>query len=146
VEQRIAASPDDLYARVSEDPPMGRGSPETHAGRGVKGATGPAVGARFRGANRAGWRRWSTSCTVVAADPGRRFAFDVSFGPMPVARWSYDFEPEGDGTKVTETWDDRRLGAFRQVSKVVMGVPDRPGHSRDTMTATLRALKAAAEA
>lgn len=35
-------------------------------------ATGQGVGARFRGRDRSGWRRWTTSCTLV--DPGRRIA------------------------------------------------------------------------
>jgi uncharacterized protein YndB with AHSA1/START domain len=145
VEEHIAASPDELYAMVSDVTNMGRWSPETRSCRWLKGATGPAVGARFRGANRSGWRRWSTTCTIVAADPGRRFSFEVGVGPVSVARWTYDFEPDGAGTKVTETWDDRRAPIFARVTRVAMGVPDRAEHNRQGMAATLRALKAAAE-
>jgi hypothetical protein len=146
VEERIGADPATLYGLVSDVTNMGRWSPENHRCRWLKGATGPAVGARFRGANRAGWRRWSTTATVVEAEPGRRFAFDVGFAGAPIARWTYTFEPDGDGTRVVERWDDRRWGVLASASKVVMGVPDRPGHNRANMEATLRALKAAAEA
>lgn len=146
VEERIAADPQVLYGLVSDVTNMGRWSPETTSCRWVKGATGPAVGARFRGSNKAGWRRWSTTCTVTTADAGRRFAFDVDLGPIPVARWTYDFEPDGAGTLVTETWDDRRLRRLMKVSGVMMGVRDREAHNRAGMEQTLAALKAAAEA
>ena len=145
VEERIAAPPDELYALISDVTNMGRWSPENHACRWLRGASGPAVGARFKGSNKAGWRRWSTTCEVVAAEPGRRFAFDTRFGPMSVARWSYDFEPDGDGTRVVETWQDRRPKLMKSPSKYVMGVKDRPGHNRAGMEATLANLKAAVE-
>ena len=146
VEERIAAPPGELYGLVSDVTNMGRWSPENEACRWLGGATGPVVGARFRGKNRSGWRRWSTTSTVVTADEGRRFAFEVVFSGMPIARWTYDFEPDGDGTRVVERWDDLRWRPMKSVSKVVMGVPDRPGHNRAGMEATLAALKEAAEA
>src|SRR5687767_14844027 len=98
VEERIAAPADSLYALVSDITRTGEWSPENVGGRWLGSATEPAVGARFRGSNRRGFRRWSTRCTVVAADPGRRFAFDVAFAGIPVARWSYEFASDGDGT------------------------------------------------
>jgi uncharacterized protein YndB with AHSA1/START domain len=146
VEQQIAAAPEALYALISDVTNMGRWSPENHTCRWLKGATGPEVGARFKGSNKDGWRRWSTTCEVVSADPGRRFAFDARFAGVPIARWSYDFEPEGGGTRVVETWLDRRPKALRSPSRVVMGVPDRAEHNRAGMEATLAALKECAEA
>jgi hypothetical protein len=125
---------------------MGRWSPETTSCRWLGDATGPAVGARFKGNNRDGWRRWSTICTVIAAEPGRRFAFDVGMGPLPVARWTYDFADEGDGCRVTETWTDRRLSWMVRFSPVVMGVRDRGEHNRAGMETTLTELARAAEA
>jgi polyketide cyclase/dehydrase/lipid transport protein len=97
VEEKIEASPLAVYELVSDVTNMGRWSPETTACRWLRGATGPAVGARFKGANRDRWRRWSTTCTVVSADPGRMFAFDVKFWGIPVARWAYEFAPEATG-------------------------------------------------
>ena len=146
VEQHIAADPALLYGLVSDVTNMGRWSPETTACRWTKGATGPVVGARFRGANKARWRRWSTTCTVVAADAPSRFAFEVGMGPLRIARWTYEFEPDGDGTKVTEIWDDLRAKVLHRPSAIVMSVPDRPGHNRAGMEATLANLKAAVEA
>jgi uncharacterized protein YndB with AHSA1/START domain len=145
VEEAIAASPETLYAMVSDVTSMGSWSPETTACRWIGGATGPVPGARFKGTNRNGWRRWRTTCTVVSAEPGRRFAFDVGFGPLPVARWAYDFLPDGAGCRVVETWTDRRHGWMIKVSPVAMGVSDRAGHNRESMTTTLSRLRAAAE-
>jgi uncharacterized protein YndB with AHSA1/START domain len=145
VEQRISAAPEALYALISDVTNMGRWSPENHACTWIKGARGPVVGARFKGSNKDGWRRWSTVSQVVAADPGRRFAFDTRFIGVSISRWSYDFEADGDGTRVVETWEDRRPKLMRSPSKVVMGVPDRPGHNRAGMEATLAALKESAE-
>jgi uncharacterized protein YndB with AHSA1/START domain len=146
VEARIAASPAALYDLVSDVTRMGQWSPENTGGRWLRGATGPVVGARFKGANRDGWRRWSTTCTVVTALPGRHFAFDVDFAKVPVARWSYEFAEDGDGCVVTERWADRRARWFSRVSRPVMGVKDRAAHNRDGMRATLDALEVAAEA
>jgi hypothetical protein len=145
VEETIAATPSKLYELVSDVTRMGEWSPETTSCRWLGGATGPEVGARFTGANRDGWRRWSTTCSVVEADAGSRFAFDVSVGPFPVSRWTYDFVARDGGCLVRETWTDRRQGWMVKLSPVVMGVRDRGQHNRDGMTATLSALRRAAE-
>jgi hypothetical protein len=144
VEERIVAPADALYAMVSDVTRTGEWSPENVGGRWIGSATGPAVGARFRGANRRGFRRWSTTCTVVAADPGRRFAFDVAFAGIPVARWSYEFAPDGDGTLVTETWTDRRPRWFSVGARPMMGIPDMRAHNEKNMRTTLTNLREAA--
>ena len=146
VEALIAASPDDAYHLVSDVTRMGDWSPETTSCRWIGAATGAAVGARFRGSNRKGWRRWSTTCTVVAADAGRRFAFDVSWGRLPIARWSYEFLPEADGTRVRETWSDRRPGWMARFDPAFMGIDDRSRHNRGTMETTLERLRSHAAA
>ncbi|MFN2524390.1 MAG: SRPBCC family protein, partial [Mycobacteriales bacterium] len=48
----VDAPADVVWGLVSDLPGMGRLSPENTGGRWSGGATGPAVGARFRGANR----------------------------------------------------------------------------------------------
>lgn len=146
VDEAVAAPPATVYTMVSDVTRMGEWSPENTSCRWVGGATGPAVGAQFRGANRRGWRRWSTTCTVVAADPGRTFSFEVDYGPMPVARWTYTFAADGDGSRVTEAWDDRRPWWMRRLAPVVMGVSDHAAHNRSTMRTTLARLRKAAEA
>lgn len=104
-----------------------------------------SVGARFRGYNK---RRgsWRTTCTVVAADPGREFTFEVGRD----ARWHYTFEPDGAGCRVTESFEILRVpGAVgRWLTKLGTGVPwdERAADLCAGMRETLRRLKNAAEA
>ena len=142
---RIEATADHLYALVSDVARMGEWSPENVGGEWLGDATGPAAGARFRGSNRRGLRRWSTTCTVVAAEPGRSFAFEVAFAGVPTARWSYQFRPDGDATIVTETWTDRRAGWFAVLARPVMGIADLRAHIQENIQQTLANLKATAE-
>jgi len=145
VQQQIAASPAALYEMVSDLPRMGEWSPENTGGRWSRGGRA-AVGATFRGTNRSGWRWWRTVVTVTAADPGRRFAFDVHWAAVPISKWEYTFADSDGGCLVTESWTDRRPGWMRTVSNPVMGVSDRGEHNRANMEETLQALKKAAEA
>jgi polyketide cyclase/dehydrase/lipid transport protein len=141
----IAAAAGALYDLVSELTKMGQWSPENVGGKWIGGATGPAVGARFKGNNKAGWRRWSTISEVTEAAQGKRFAFHVTVMGVPIADWAYEFDSTGGATKVTETWQDQRPGWMNKLSGPVMGVPDRAVHNRRNMDATLAALKKAAE-
>lgn len=141
----IEAPAQRVYAMVSDVTRMPEWSPEQAAARWIGGATGPAVGARFRGSNRNGRRHWSTTCTVTAAEPGKRFAFRVSSYGLPVAEWSYDLADTNAGCVVTESTVDRRGWLIRYGGGVVTGVWQRPVHNLDGIRRTLAALKAAAE-
>ena len=145
VEEVIAAPAEVLYDLVSDVTRMGEWSPETTSCRWVGGTTTARIGARFRGSNRNGWRRWSTTCTVVAADPGSRFSFEVDLPGLPISRWTYEFHPEGEGTRVRESWTDRRPPWMDRFGKLVRGVADTYGHNRAGMVATLAALRRHAE-
>ncbi len=141
----IAAPAERLYDLISDLPRMGEWSPENCGGKWVKGATAPVVGARFRGRNRKGWRRWTTLVTVVIAEPAKEFAFDVTGGPWKVARWGYRFTPTDGATVVTEYWDDHRATLMAKITSIVVGVGDRPDYNRRGMEETLRRLAAVAE-
>lgn len=142
---QIAAAVDDVWALVSDLPRMGEFSPENRGGRWVGGSTGAALGAVFRGANGRGVRRWSTRSRVVRCDPGRAFAFDVSFAGRPVARWSYELEPTGEGCRLTETWQDRRGRSMRLVAGSTTGVGDRTAFTVRSIEHTLARVKSVAE-
>lgn len=145
VSLRIEAPPERVYAIVTDIAQMGRLSPECTGGTWLGDATGPAVGASFKGTNKRGVARWSTTNRVVEADPGRAFAFEtVQSG----TRWSYHLEADGSGTVVTErraAFKDRPLLA-RVFSKLLLGgVAEHDEEMRDGMRRTLERLKAVAE-
>ncbi|MEP7112640.1 MAG: SRPBCC family protein [Ilumatobacteraceae bacterium] len=145
VERTIRADADRLYQLVTDLPRMGEWSPENTGGRWVKGATGPAVGAHFKGTNRNGWRRWSTDVVVTVAEPGQRFSFDVTAGPFNVATWDFRFDPSDDATRVVQTWTDNRAAVAKKLAPLIAGVPDRTERNRQNMEETLAKLAAEAE-
>ena len=142
----VAAGPEVVWDLVSDLVGMGRWSPENRGGRWIDGATGPTVGAVFRGRNRIRWRRWQTNVTVIECDRPRRFAFRLKIGSLGGCDWSYDIVPTSDGCRVTESWVDDRSPALARVGWLFTGVADRAAHNRATMERTLENLAAAAEA
>ena len=143
---RVAAPAATTWEVLSDLPGMGARSPESTGGRWLDGATGPAPGARFRGANRQGRRRWSTLATVVRCAPGEAFAFRVSSLGLPVAEWAYDVVPDGpDACTVTETWTDRRGLLLRRLGGLLTGVQDRAAYTATSIEQTLAAVREQAE-
>src|ERR1700712_1562430 len=108
VSREIPAPADQVWALVSDLPRMGEWSPENAGGSWVKGATGPAVGARFKGRNENGKKSWSTAVEVTVCDPSSAFAFKVTSGGLAIATWTYGIEQHAAGCTVTETWQDQR--------------------------------------
>ena len=148
VTQQIEAAPSRVWELVNDPTAMAGLTEECVAMEWSDGSSRPAVGARFRGRNRSGWRRWSTTCTIVRYEPGSEIAWDVTSGPLSVARWGYRVEPgDADGTTlVRETFEDRRGSALRLLSPVIRGTRDTEGLNRTNMAATLSRLKTRAEA
>jgi uncharacterized protein YndB with AHSA1/START domain len=145
VSREIAAPAEQVWAMVSDVTRMGEWSPENVGGTWLGGATGPNPGAKFRGTNRSGKKKWNTVCAVVDADPGRRFSFRVTAAGLKIAEWSYAFEPTAAGCQVTETWVDQRGRIAKTLGKPVSGVGDRASHNRAGMEQTLERLAAVAE-
>lgn len=145
VTRQIAASPDRLYRLITDIPQMPTFSPETIAAQWVKGSTGPAVGARFRGKNAIGRMRWTTTSTISRAEPGKVFAFEVG-GPSRTS-WIYDFTATDGGTLVTESMSrpSRQPLPIRLMQRAA-GVIDREAHLRAGIITTLERLAAVAEA
>jgi uncharacterized protein YndB with AHSA1/START domain len=139
----IAAPPDKVWELVADLPRMGEWSPENQGGKWVKGATGPALGSVFKGTNKNGVRRWSTTVTVVACEPGKVFEFAVTSGPIEVANWRYEFESTDVGCRVTESWQDKRKPWFTTLARV-MGDHSSTNAERQ-MAETLGKLAEAAE-
>jgi hypothetical protein len=107
----VAASPDEVYAVVSNLSRSSEWSPECVGGTWIKGR--PAeVGSVFRGENRrapdvVAWApvvrgTWFTESEVVAAEPGRTFQWSMrtQAGEKQDSIWAYDVVPAGDGGTV----------------------------------------------
>lgn len=151
----IAVGPDAVYAAVSDPTRMGNWSPENTGARLRETSGSLSVGSTFVGSNRRGPLRWRTLCTVTAADPGKRFAFTVgAIGAtdpvikMRIASWEFELAPVDGGTKVTQTWWDRRAAgviadaAWSVFDRLVLSGKTFPTHNRSAMRETLRKLKA----
>ncbi len=143
--QDISAPAERVWAMVSDLTRMGEWSPENEGATWRRGATGPRVGATFRGANRNGRKRWRTAGQVVDSQPGSSFVFRTSAVGLPIAEWRYEFQGTAAGCRVTETWIDRRGRIAKALGGPVSGVADRAVHNRGTMEQTLTSLKEAAE-
>ena len=116
----MAAPADKIWNLVADVRNTGRFSPEVMEAEWLDGATGPALGARFRGhvkRNEIGPVYWTT-CRVTACEPGREFGFEVLVGDTPVNNWHYLFTPVDGGTEVTESF---RLNDS-VLTRVVLGV------------------------
>jgi uncharacterized protein YndB with AHSA1/START domain len=138
----IEAPPDRVYALVSDVTRMGEWSPECRRCEWLDSADGPAVGASFRGHNRTGPYKWSTTATVTAATPGRAFAFTVTAGGRETTRWRYDFAPNGSGTTVTESYEAIWAPLYIAISEVFLR---RDRQLYGAMRKTLERIKLAAE-
>jgi uncharacterized protein YndB with AHSA1/START domain len=137
----IDAAPEAVYALVTDVARMGEWSPECVKAEWVDGATGPAVGAKFKGHNKLGrFMKWSTTPEVTVVDPPREFAFRTK-----ETIWRYRFEAAaaGTGTDVTETFETVSYGKAMQLI-----APERKRQPQivEGMQETLRRIKAAAEA
>ena len=144
----IAASPERVWALVSDVTRMGEWSPENVGGRWLDRATGPAVGARFRGTNRRGKRSWSTTCQVLVADPGRELAFATGSAARPQTVWRYQMGPVPEGTRLRESFElVRGNGAIsRLITRLTIGVLDRRADLEEGVRTTLARLREVAEA
>ena len=142
----VAVAPDELYALVSDVTRMGQWSPICKACWWDEG-DGPRVGAWFTGRNETPERTWETRSQVVAAEPARIFAWEVNDGWV---HWAYSFEPDGDGTRLTESWEflPKGIAGFheRYGADAEAQIEQRSEAARTGIPATLAAIKKAAEA
>jgi hypothetical protein len=144
----IEASPEALYALVSDVTRTPEYSPEVVKCTWIKGATGPAVGARFKAINHAGRvPDWPNKPIVTVAEPGRLFAFERSEIGGGTIEWRYVFEPQGTGTLVTESYTVLKkvngLGWF--IIDTLAGLKDRRSDLHLGMTTSLERIAAIVE-
>jgi hypothetical protein len=141
----MAALPEQIWELVSDVTQVGRFSPETFEAEWLDGATGPSVGARFRGhvrRNERGPVYW-TSCSVVTCEPGKEFSFGVGKPGKALNTWSYVLEPAAGGTDVTESFHLTETWALRLYWALFGWARGR--RNRNDMRRTLERIKAVVE-
>jgi hypothetical protein len=144
----IQAPAEDVYALVADVTRTPEFSPALVRCTWLDGATGPAPGARFEAVNTtAAGKTWKNRPVVTAAVPGREFAFSRTEPLAGTLLWRYRFEPVGDGTRVTESYEVTRpisrLGWF--VIERIFKAGDVRAGLRAGMQTTLERLRETAE-
>lgn len=143
VSRYIEASPEELYDLVSDVTRTPELTPDIVRCTWLDGATGPAVGARFKAVNNGrGKPNWNNKPVVTAADRGRAFAFDRTEPFAGTVAWRYRFEREGTGTRVHESYEvTKKLTLFGWfIIGTLYGNKDRRSELRASMLATLDRL------
>ncbi len=140
----VAASATRVWDLITDITRTGEWSPENTGSVWLDGATGPTVGARFKGTNRRGRTKWASTCEVIAADPGREFAFVTGDAAKPDTVWRYVLEPMGDNeTRITESFQlVKPLGAAsRFLTRITTGVRDRRADLEENVRQSLARIK-----
>jgi hypothetical protein len=141
----VRTSPEALYALVSDVTRTGEWSPVCRECSWDEGASGQ-VGDWFTGRNDNGTRQWETRSQVVAAEPGREFAWMVGEGWV---RWGYTLEAVDGGTELTESWEVLPAGfqrfADRYGDDAQRELDERTRAAHDGIPVTLEAIKRIAE-
>lgn len=127
-DKRVSASPEKVYAVVSDLPRQAEWSPECRGGEWISGEPS-AVGAIFRGENLrsedvVSWAplirgTWYTEARIVAAEPGRTFQWVMLTHTQEdqESLWGFDIEADGDGSILTHHF---RMGkATAGIHKIV---------------------------
>ena len=142
----MSAPPEKVWALVSDITRIGEFSPETFEAEWLDGATGPEVGAHFRGhvkRNGVGPVYW-TNCKVTACVPNHEFGFAVYAGGKRANNWLYQLQTTEGGTDVTESYELGSTLPFK-IYGALMG-PLRGRTNERGMRQTLERIKAVVEA
>jgi len=149
VDRYIEAPPDVLYAILSDVTRTPERTPDIVKCEWLDGATGPAVGARFKATNKQGrGPNWSNKPVVTVASPGKEFSFSRTETGAGTILWRHQLVAEGTGTRVIESYEVTKplklFGWF--VIGTIYGMKDRQTDLRNSMRDSLDRLAALAEA
>jgi hypothetical protein len=140
------AAPDKVWGLVADITKMGDYSPEVIEAEWLGDATGPALGARYRGHVKRNENfpiLYWTTCEITECTPGEVFEFAVVFGNTKANVWRYEFCAADGGTDVTESYD-LGDGLFTKIWYPLGGFLRDRRNQRD-MLKTLERVKAVAE-
>jgi hypothetical protein len=148
VSVHVDGPPQVVYALVADVTRTPEFSPEILRSTWLDDAAGPVVGARFEAVNKVSrGPAWKNQPVVVAAQPGREFAFSRTEKLAGTLVWRYLLEPDGTGTRLTESYQVTqpitRLGWF--IIGRLFGCHDRRAELRAGMDQTLRRIRETAE-
>ena len=144
----INASPETVWSLVTDMERYGEWSSENTGSYwrkkedGVPG-TGE-VGDEFVGINRRGDDEWKALVEIIVREENNAFAFVTGGTAMNLIHWRYDLEPNDSGTTLTESWALRNLSPL-MVEHGDEEIQYRAANARESITATLKGMKAAAE-
>jgi len=144
----IDAPPEAVYTLVADVTRTPEFSPEIQRCTWLDGATGPAAGARFEAVNKVTrGPAWKNRPVVTAAKRGQEFAFSRTEKLSGTLVWRYQLEPEGSGTRLTESYEVTRpisrLGWF--IIDRLFGCHDRRTELHAGMQQTLQRIRETAE-
>lgn len=140
VSRVIRATASDLWPHISDIGLPARFSTEFQGAEWLDGATGPAIGAEFRGTNENPMLgRWQVTCRIVELEPERVFAWEVQGDDARISLWRFTLDPVDDGaaTRVTQ-WCV--LGPGR--SGLTMAIDKMPDREHDIIRRRLDDLSA----
>ena len=140
VERYIEATPEALYDLIADVTRTPERTPDIVRCTWLDGATGPAVGARFKAVNKQGrGPNWSNKPVVTVADRGREFSFTRTEPFAGTILWRHRFEAEGTGTRMIESYEVikpiRAMGWF--IIDTLYGMKDRRAELRASIEASL---------
>jgi ligand-binding SRPBCC domain-containing protein len=143
VERYIEAPPEVLYDFVSDVTRTPERTPDIVKCEWLCGATGPAVGARFKSINKQGrGPNWSNKPVVTVADAGQEFSFTRTEPFAGTILWRHRFVPEGTGTRMIESYEVIKpltiVGWF--IIDTLYGMKDRQSDLRGSMIASMDRL------
>jgi hypothetical protein len=124
---RVAASAEDAWALVTDITLPTQCAGELQAVEWLDGATGVAVGARFRGHNKhEALGEWTTEAVVSEVEEGRRWVWQVFNAEGEVsASWGFEVEPGRDATTIRQ-WG--KMGpALSGLRGAIESMPDKEG-------------------
>lgn len=112
----VDAAPEQVWEVLTDVTRIGEWSHECHRAEWIDGATGPAVGARFRGRNRAGVVRWGRPCEIAELEPVRRLVYRTDGGLVgDCTEWAFDLEPVAGGTRIVQSFRILSLPRWAEV-------------------------------
>jgi uncharacterized membrane protein len=142
----IDAPPQTLYELVADVTRMPELSSELVECHWLDGATQPAVGARFAARNKV--KRgpsWVNKPVITTVEPGRAISWARTEPFGGTVEWAYRFDPEGNGTRVTESYRvTKPIGRIGWFIIGSMAGGDRRSQLRAGMEDTLRRINDAA--